>query len=91
MWADAEAGREIGIEARADVRLAACHATEAAIAAVDACYRLGSGASLSAGGRLDRCFRDAHAAGQHLAVSPVANLEPIGRVLFGLAPGVSRF
>ena len=49
------------------------------------------GASLFQGGRLERCFRDVHAAGQHVAVSMPANLEPIGRVLFGLPPGMARF
>ena len=54
-------------------------------------YQLGGGASLFQGGRLERCFRDVHAAGQHVAVSPLSNLEPIGRVLFGLPPGMARF
>jgi hypothetical protein len=54
-------------------------------------YQLAGGASLFQGGRLERCFRDVHAAGQHVAVSPLSNVEPIGRVLFGLPPGMARF
>jgi indole-3-acetate monooxygenase len=91
MWANAEAGRIITLEERAHVRLAAVHAAQCAIQATDLMYQLGGGASLFQGGRLERCFRDVHAAGQHLAVSPLSNLEPIGRVLFGLPPGLARF
>jgi alkylation response protein AidB-like acyl-CoA dehydrogenase len=91
MWADAEAGKPISMQQRADVRLAAVHAAQCAIQAVDLTYQLGGGASLFQGGRLERCFRDAHAAGQHVALSPLSNLEPIGRVLFGLPPGMARF
>jgi alkylation response protein AidB-like acyl-CoA dehydrogenase len=91
MWADAEAGQLISLEQRAGVRLAAVHAAQCAIQAVDLMYQLGGGASLFQGGRLERCFRDVHAAGQHVAVSPLSNLEPIGRVLFGLPPGMARF
>lgn len=91
MWKDAQSGASISMEQRAHVRLAAVHATRSAIQAVDIMYQLGGGASLFQGGRLDRCFRDVHAAGQHLAVSPLSNLEPIGRVLFGLPPGMARF
>jgi alkylation response protein AidB-like acyl-CoA dehydrogenase len=91
MWADAEAGKPISMQQRAHVRLAAVHAAQCAIHAVDLTYQLGGGASLFQGGRLERCFRDAHAAGQHVALSPLSNLEPIGRVLFGLPPGMARF
>jgi alkylation response protein AidB-like acyl-CoA dehydrogenase len=91
MWANAVAGRPISIQERAEVRLAAVHATQNAIQATDLMYQLGGGASLFQGGRLERCFRDVHAAGQHVAVSPLSNLEPLGRVLFGLPPGMARF
>jgi alkylation response protein AidB-like acyl-CoA dehydrogenase len=91
MWVNAEAGNLISLKERAQVRLAAVHATQCAIQAVDIMYQLGGGASLFQSGRLERCFRDVHAAGQHLAVSPLSNLEPVGRVLFGLPPGMARF
>jgi len=91
MWEDAEAGKPIAMEQRAHVRLAAVHAAQCAIQAVDITYKLGGGASLFQGGRLERCFRDAHAAGQHVALSPLSNMEPVGRVLFGLSPGMARF
>ncbi len=91
MWSKAEERKFISVEERARVRLAAMHAAQCAIQTVDVMYQLAGGASLFQGGRLERCFRDIHAAGQHVAVSPLSNLEPIGRVLFGLPPGMARF
>jgi alkylation response protein AidB-like acyl-CoA dehydrogenase len=91
MWQHTVAGQSISLQERARVRLAAVHAAQCAIQATDLVYQLGGGASLFQGGRLERCFRDVHAAGQHVAVSPLSNLEPIGRVLFGLPPGMARF
>jgi indole-3-acetate monooxygenase len=91
MWEDAVAGRTISLRARAQVRLAACHATQSAIQAVDLMYQAAGGAALFQGSRLERCFRDVHVAGQHIAVSMQANVEPVGRVLFGLPPGMLRF
>jgi indole-3-acetate monooxygenase len=91
MWNNAVDGQSISLQQRAQVRLAAVHAAQCAIQATDLMYQLGGGASLFQGGRLERCFRDVHAAGQHVAVSPLSNLEPIGRVLFGLPPGMARF
>ena len=69
MWEDAVAGRAMSLRARAAVRLAACHATQCAIQAVDLMYQSAGGAALFQGSRLERCFRDVHAAGQHIAVS----------------------
>ncbi len=91
MWEDAVAGRPISLRARAAVRLAACHATQCAIQTVDLMYQTAGGAALFQSGRLERCLRDVHAAGQHVAVNMQANLEPVGRVLFGLPPGMARF
>jgi hypothetical protein len=39
--------------------------------------------------RLERCFRDVHAATQHRAVS-VGNYELAGSFLLGLDPGIRR-
>jgi alkylation response protein AidB-like acyl-CoA dehydrogenase len=91
MWRDTLAGRPVSLDSRAQVRLAAVNAGQCAIAAVDLMYQLGGGASLLQGGRLERCFRDVHVAGQHVVMSPQAYLESIGRVLFGLPPGLARF
>jgi alkylation response protein AidB-like acyl-CoA dehydrogenase len=90
-WQDVLAGREVSIHRRAMVRLAAGQATQNAIQATDLMYACGGGSSLFQHNRLERAFRDIHAAGQHLVVAPQSNLEPIGRVLFGLDPGLARF
>jgi alkylation response protein AidB-like acyl-CoA dehydrogenase len=90
-WEDVLAGRKVTVHRRALVRLAACQATQCAIQAVDLMYACGGGTSLFEENRLERCFRDVHAAGQHIAVSAQNNLEPVGRVLFGLEPGMTRF
>lgn len=91
LWEDALAGRKASLRGRALVRLAACQATQCAIEAVDLVYALGGGTSLFENNRLERCFRDVHAAGQHIAVAAQSNLEPVGRVLLGLDPGMTRF
>jgi indole-3-acetate monooxygenase len=83
------AGAAISVRQRAQVRLAACQAMQFAIQAVDVVLCAG-GSALYEGNRLERCFRDVHAAGQHVALTPMANLETIGRVLFGLDPGMAR-
>lgn len=90
LWDGTVAGRAGLLQERATVKLAACHATDCAIHAVDLVYRLAGGAVLHQGGRLERCFRDVHTAGQHAVVSP-ANLETVGKVLLGLPPGTERF
>jgi indole-3-acetate monooxygenase len=91
VWQEALASRPVSLQQRAHVRLAACHATQCAIEAVDLVYALAGGSSIYEGNRLERCFRDIHVAGQHVAVAPMANQEPVGRVLFGLDPGMTRF
>ena len=67
------------------------YAAQCAIQAVDLAYQSAGGASVYQGSRLERCFRDVHVAGQHVALSMQASLEPVGRVLFGLPPGMARF
>jgi alkylation response protein AidB-like acyl-CoA dehydrogenase len=90
-WDDALAGRPITLRRRALVRLAACQASQNAVQAVDLMYACGGGTALFEGNRLERCFRDVHAGAQHFAVATLSNLEPVGRVLFGLEPGRARF
>jgi len=90
-WDDALAGRPVTLQRRAVMRLAGCQATQNAVQAVDLMYACGGGTSLFEGNRLERCFRDVHAGAQHFAVAPLSNLEPIGRVLFGLDPCRARF
>ena len=91
LWQDLLGDREVTLRRRALVRLAACQAAHQAIEAVDLAYAAGGSSSIREDNRLERCFRDAHAAAQHFSIAEHSNLEPIGRVLFGLPPGTSRF
>jgi alkylation response protein AidB-like acyl-CoA dehydrogenase len=91
LWHEVQGGREVTLQRRALVRLAACHAAHQAIEAVDLAYAAGGSSSIRENNRLERCFRDAHAAAQHFSIAQHGNLEPIGRVLFGLPPGMARF
>jgi alkylation response protein AidB-like acyl-CoA dehydrogenase len=82
-WARATGTGDISIEERAVLRLAATHATRAAADVTRAVYDLGGGSSVHLSSPLQRRFRDAHVATQHVMVSP-ATLELAGRVLMGL-------
>ena len=91
MWQDVLAGRTVTLRRRALVRLAACESGRYAIQAVDLVHGAGGGTSIREDNRIERCWRDAHAAAQHFSVSEHGNLEPVGRVLLGLEPGTARF
>jgi alkylation response protein AidB-like acyl-CoA dehydrogenase len=91
LWDAAAAGIPASLESRALVRLAAWRAAQNAIEAVDLMYALAGGTALFEINRLERCFRDVHAAGQHVALATMSNLEPVGRVMLGLDPGIARF
>jgi alkylation response protein AidB-like acyl-CoA dehydrogenase len=89
VWDQMLAGHPVTARSRMLVRLAAYQAMQNAIQAVDLMFALGGGTALFEGNRLERCFRDVHAAGQHGAVAAMSNLEPIGRVLLGLEQGTA--
>ncbi len=76
------------LQARAQLRLAACHAASEAAAAVDAMYNAGGGAVVYATQPLQRHFRDVHVATQHAMVSPQIMIT-VGRVLLGLETDVT--
>ncbi len=83
LWASATGERPIEAELHARARLAASHAVDAAIEAVEG---LGSAAGTSAS-RLDgpwpRLLADARSVGQHFMVGP-QQMQTAGRVLLGL-------
>ena len=76
-------GNALGLDARAGLRLAAAHAVRSATAAVDRMYEAGGGTALYETSRLQRQFRDAHAATQHVMVAQGIR-ELVGRHLVGL-------
>lgn len=74
---------DIPLALRAELRLAACHATTSAARAVDLAYGAAGGSSIYASSPLQRCFRDVHVATQHVMVGPVIQ-ELVGKVLAGI-------
>lgn len=82
-WQRATAGGELDTPMRADLRLAATHATRTAAEVTRAMYDLGGGSALFLTSPLQRRFRDAHAMTQHMMVSP-STFELTGRVAMGL-------
>jgi alkylation response protein AidB-like acyl-CoA dehydrogenase len=91
MWQDVLSGHDVTVHRRALVLLAASQVARQAVEAGDLAYAAAGGTAIREDTRMERCFRDLHAAAQHFAVSEHGNLEPVGRVLFGLDPGVMRF
>jgi len=87
-WAQAASTGAIATEHRRELRLAATHAVQSGARAVDLMYNLGGGSSVYRRSNLQRHFRDAHVATQHMMVSE-ATLEVIGRLLLGLPTDVT--
>jgi indole-3-acetate monooxygenase len=90
LWDEVEGGAPASLRKRALVRLANVHASAASAEVVDLMHSAGGGTSVYESSRLERCFRDVHAATQHIAVA-TSNFEIAGRVLLGLDPGTPRF
>lgn len=82
-WELAGAEGAISVAARASLRLAATHAAATAAAVTHTTYTLGGGSALYDASPLQRRFRDANAATQHMLVAP-ATWELSGRLLLGL-------
>jgi alkylation response protein AidB-like acyl-CoA dehydrogenase len=72
----------VDVERRTGLRLASTHAVETGAAVAETAYRLGGGSALYESSPLQRRFRDAHAATQHMLVAP-ATWELTGRLLLG--------
>ncbi|HYZ93832.1 MAG TPA: acyl-CoA dehydrogenase family protein [Actinomycetota bacterium] len=86
---DAFDGEDPSLHDRARLRLAATHATRTAARVVDRMYELGGGSSIYSSNRLQRAFRDVHAATQHMVTAP-ATYELAGRILLGVETDVSQ-
>lgn len=81
--AAAESSRSVPVAARTELRIAATHAVSTAAAVAESAYRLGGGGAIYASSPLQRRFRDAHVATQHMLVSP-STWELTGRLLLGV-------
>ncbi|MEP3224769.1 MAG: acyl-CoA dehydrogenase family protein [Parasphingorhabdus sp.] len=79
-WQQAQSSDAITPAVRAQLRLACTHATETAADACKTAYSLAGGAAVYTSSNLQRRFRDAHVATQHIATAP-AVFELAGRVL----------
>jgi len=79
-WAEANGAGAISAKGRANLRLACAHATEISAEVCKTAYTLGGGSAVYSTSSLQRRFRDAHVATQHIATAP-AVFELAGRVL----------
>ncbi|WP_438727559.1 acyl-CoA dehydrogenase family protein [Parasphingorhabdus sp. DH2-15] len=82
-WTSAQANGHLGPHERAELRLAATYATESAADVAKTAFTLGGGNAVYLTCNLQRRFRDAHVATQHIATS-AAIYELTGRVLLDL-------
>jgi indole-3-acetate monooxygenase len=82
-WQRAAADGEVDTERRAALRLASTHAAAVCAEAATTAYRLGGGSAIYESSPLQRRFRDANVATQHMLVAP-ATWELTGRLLLGL-------
>lgn len=89
-WATVTAGGKLEPRDHALLRLACVTAAESATVAVDRLWRMAGTAALFRSNELERCWRDVHAAAQHVQVQE-GNWETCGRVLLGRDPGTFLF
>ncbi len=91
LWAISQAADgEIPLDERAALRLACTHMTRTGADVCRTVYDLGGGSALFETSDLQRRFRDAHAATQHIVTAP-ATYEVAGKVLFDLPTDTSTF
>lgn len=88
-WEAATQSGELGQPVRAGLRIAAGHATRTAAEVVRAMHDLAGGTSVYEGSGIERRFRDAHVATQHVMVGAGA-MELSGRALLGVAGDFSQ-
>ena len=88
VWDIALNESQVPVERRADLRLACTHMTRTAADVCRVAYELGGGSALFLENELQRRFRDAYAATQHIVTAP-ATYELTGRVILGLPTNAS--
>ena len=84
-WIGAQAGKVPDPALQAELRGAATYVTEVAQRVTTMAFHAGGGGALFEANPLQRCFRDAHAAGQHFMVS-TSSYQGFGQFRLGL-PG----
>ncbi len=89
-WDEIAAGSPPAVQTRASIRLATSFCAEACSAAVDLVHAAAGGSAIQETLPIARCFRDIHAATQHIGLN-ASGFQLAGRVLFGLDPGTPRF
>jgi alkylation response protein AidB-like acyl-CoA dehydrogenase len=85
-WQAVSEGCQLSLLDRTRIRLACLTAAENASAATDLVYRLAGSSAIFRASPLERCWRDVHAAAQHMSVQD-ARWETAGRILLGMDPG----
>ena len=89
-WDEIAAGFPPSVGTRASIRLATSFCAEACSGAVDLVHATAGGSAIQETLPIARCFRDLHAATQHIGLN-AGGFQLAGRVLFGLDPGTPRF
>jgi alkylation response protein AidB-like acyl-CoA dehydrogenase len=84
-WDAALGEHRLGVDVKAELRLAATNNAWAAAEAVNLLYHAGGGSSIYHHSPLQRCFRDVHVATQHLMVAQ-PTYEVVGKVMLGIDP-----
>jgi indole-3-acetate monooxygenase len=82
VWRAVRTQGQLSVQDRASLSLAATHATQGAIEAVDLAFRAAGSAAIRTGTRLERCLRDVRTVGHHIAVA-WPNYELVGQALLG--------
>jgi alkylation response protein AidB-like acyl-CoA dehydrogenase len=84
-WASHQRQGHISLDERAEILLAAAHATRSAATAVDIVYTAAGGTANYRRSPLQRALRDIHAVTQHIGTAP-QQYESAGRMMLGLPP-----
>ncbi|MBB5825931.1 acyl-CoA dehydrogenase family protein [Micromonospora carbonacea] len=83
VWDTVESGRELGLRQRAGLAAATVHAFDVARGIVSRAFHQAGASALFDHSPLQRCLRDMHAAGQHIAFSADSR-ERLSRAWLGL-------
>ena len=84
-WASTLTSGTASVAERADLLLAAVHATRSAAEAVQLVYTVAGGTANYRRSALQRALRDVHAVTQHIGTAP-QQYEEAGRMVLGLEP-----